>query len=183
MNDTEYLRLIAAMVADIHKQTVTGGDVDSKLVASALWNQEDWAIRWGHSFLFPETENPDRVKYVVAVLSMWTTIENSYALLSEEDRAKIASEVKYHAGEKPLFNGFDGNEEAHYSSVARMLIEQLNRYSDFKDRYMNTHAPTTEKYKKMLEAYRPINLARSNNPHSGLSVEQLIEILNAPYKN
>ncbi|CAG2087975.1 YfbU family protein [Xanthomonas arboricola] len=182
MNDTDYLRLIAAMVADIHKQTVTDGDVNSKLVSAALWNQEDWAIRWEHNYLFPDAENPPHVKYVVSVLGMWTTIEDSYGLLSEAEQSKVAAEAKFNSGKKPEFHGFDGNEEAEYSSVARMLIEHLKRFETFKERYMNTHSPTTERYTRMLEVYKPINSARSNNPHNGLSAEELIEILNAPYK-
>lgn len=69
MNEKNYLRLIAAMIAEMHQQADVDDGVNSKLVASALWNKQDWAILWEHDWLLEGEENPPAVSYVVDATS------------------------------------------------------------------------------------------------------------------
>jgi len=182
MNADNQFRLLAAMLADIYKHFDIKGDVNAKLVSDALWNRQEWAIGWEHDFLLESEENPPEVKYVVSVLDMWRFIEGGYNDLGQSDRTTVAESVPYREGQEPRFGGFDGNDEAEYMGVARMLIEHMGRFSEFSGRDLNTHSATTARYTAMLGAFGPIRDGLSFGPARGLSASQIIEILKAPYQ-
>ncbi len=170
------------MLADIHQKLDIKGSVNSKLVADALWNQQDWAIRWEHDFLFEPESNPPKVSYVVDVLDMWRFIKGAYIHLPDDEKLRVESTVPYGGGKDPTFPGFDGNEEGEYYAVACMLIETMGRFSEFSGQPLNSHSNTTERYRKMLEVFRPIRKSLASLPRVDLSADQIIEILSAPYK-
>jgi uncharacterized protein YfbU (UPF0304 family) len=59
-------------------------------------------------------------------------------------------------GKDPQFRGFDGNNESEYMSVASFLINDLERFEEFKGRSMNSHMPSIETYRRMLSAFEPM---------------------------
>ncbi len=183
MNDKDYLRLIAAMVADIHHQVVKEGDVNSGLVATALWNQQDWAIHWEHEWLLPRGETPDDVSFVVNVLDMWSFIEMSYKALDEKGKEEVASAVPYGRGRDPKFNGFDGNTEGRYISPIRMLVDHMGRFEEFKGRGLNSHSEKAGDYAAMLRVFDPIRDSKSHMSDLNLTPQELISILGAPYQS
>jgi tryptophanyl-tRNA synthetase len=70
---------------------------------------------------------------------------------------------------------FDGNNETEYMGAAYVLINDLDRFSMFKGRHLNSHMPSLETYKRMLEVYLPI---RRSGSFGQLNAEQIIQILN-----
>lgn len=80
------------------------------------------------------------VKDVVNILTMWSSIENSYEKLSLEDKEIVQIEATPF-GKHVKFDGFDGNNECSHFSIASFLIDHLNRFSNFKGRDLNSHTP------------------------------------------
>ena len=75
------------------------------------------------------------------------------------------------------FPGFDGNNEAEHLGIARFLINDLDRFSRFREghRDLNSHHPTLESYGRMLRVFEPI---RQTLIGRRLSVNELAAILN-----
>ena len=73
------------------------------------------------------------------------------------------------------FAGFDGNNESTYLGIARFLIHEMDRFNGFKKHDLDSHAPSTGRYRRMLEAFLPLPPGLG---HEGLTVDQLIKILN-----
>jgi len=183
MKDSNMLRLIAAMVADIHAKVGAGEEsgLDSKKVSTLLWNRQDWALHWEYGHLFErEEDNPD-VTYVKEVLEMWRAIEYSYSQLDESGKADVHARTKYLPDDGPKFGGFDGNNEAQYWAIARTMIEDLARWKEFKGRDLNTHSPTDRRYAAMLEAMKPYWDAIRAGRRRPMTADELVAVLNAPY--
>ena len=70
---------------------------------------------------------------------MWWRIEFSYSKLSPTDQETVKAAGHGYA---PVFHGFDGNNETTEMGVADMLINDLNRWHQFKGRDLNAHMPT-----------------------------------------
>ena len=105
---------------------------------------------------------------------MWSFIEYAYAKLSEQERQQLALAAKPF-GENPRFNGFDGNNESEHMSVAMFLVNQLDRFQEFKGRSFNCHHPSLDAHRRMLAVFEPL---RPSLADSSLSVDQLARILN-----
>lgn len=183
MNEKNYLRLIAAMIAEMHQQADVDDGVNSKLVASALWNKQDWAILWEHDWLLEGEENPPAVSYVVDVLDMWRFIETVYEQLPQPEKDRLAAEVPYGAGNNPRFGGFDGNNEGRYMGITRMLVESMGRFDEFKGRDLNTHSPTDRRYGAMLRAWEEAKAKNGSEFYRTSKADDLISILMAPYRD
>ena len=101
--------------------------------------------------------------------------EGADAELSKSDKELLATTVP-HFGEHVRFRGFDGNNEGEHLSIALFLIEEMNRFSKFKGRELNSHSPTLERYRRMLAIFLPM---RATLIGISLNVDQLSKILKA----
>ena len=79
-------------------------------------------------------------------------------------------------GRNPKFPGFDANNEAEHLGIARFLIDDLERFSRFAGRELNSHAQSIDGYRRMLQVFLPM---RETLVGHGLSDTQIIEILSA----
>ena len=61
-------------------------------------------------------------------------------------------------------------------SIARFLIQQLDRFVEFKGRDLNSHMPSVAGYRRMYETFEPI---RRTLFDQRMSVEELSKVLNA----
>jgi|GEM_PF-2074218 len=173
MKDANMLRLIAAMLADIHASTDAGRDsgLNGGLVRDLLWKGHEWALAWEYGGLFEEEpEDPD-VEYVTSVLTMWRAIEDSYAALSETEREELARRVARLPPEGPQFEGFDANTESRCYGIARVLVEDLGRYEEFAKRKLNSHHTTSHAYQAQLRTYEQLG-----SPVS-LKLDQIAQLL------
>lgn len=115
------------------------------------------------------------VSEVVDILDMWSFLETGYEELSKSDRSRVRTECAPF-GDRVRFSGFDGNNEAVYIGIARFLMEQLDRFTKFKGRDLDTHAPTVNAYRRMLSVFREL---RSDMAGRELTADEIISILKA----
>jgi len=142
-------RLIAVMLADVMESMGVNRDVDPTLVKRLLFNRDEWALTWEYPGTFDgESPTDEVIKETSDILSMWSFIEFSIGELKGED-AEAAKSFP-----RTEFGGFDGNNDPHYG-VAHTLINDLGRWTEFKDRPLNSHSRATlERYRRMLPKYK-----------------------------
>ena len=104
---------------------------------------------------------------------MWGCLELSWSKLTKEEKAQIAGDAAPF-GTDVKFPGFDGNNEGKYMSVARFLVDDLERYSNFKGRCdLNSHSHSIETYARM---YRVFGTIRPSLSHGIMSAGQVTEV-------
>jgi hypothetical protein len=118
---------------------------------------------------------PPEVKDVVDYLDMWTFIEEAYANFGPEQKKKIEVEAEPF-GRVVRFPGFDGNNEVKLLSIARLLVNEMGRFTRFKGRDLNSHAPLRESYARMYKIFEPM---RTNLGLTALSPDKVAELLRA----
>ena len=81
--------------------------------------------------------------FVWDVLDMYSCIYDSYNRIA---KPKISSE-------KIKFRGFDGNYETELMCYCSFIVNDLERYTEFKGGDFNSHAPSVHKYSDMLKKW------------------------------
>ncbi len=166
-------RLVLMMLRDVMKHFKVRGEMNPDFVAEAIWGGHLWGLEWEYQGLFHgHKDRRSTVGVVVDILEMWTLVENAFGRLSQQDKLHVEKEATEHVG----FIGFDGNYETEYLSVARFLIEQLNRFTNFKGRELNSHRPVLDRYHRMLRQFEPL---RKSLTGRDLTADELIKILKA----
>lgn len=175
MNITEGEKLVLLMLSEIYDKLEIDGEIDPNFIRSAIFSDNTWSIPWKYTGIpFEEQNTPDIVKEVLDILDMWSMIERSYENLTKEQKELVKKEADPF-GENPRFPGFDGNNETEYMGTASFLINDLDRFEEFKGRDLNSHAPLTESYRRMLSAFKPIMKKLNFQP---LSPQNIAKILN-----
>ncbi len=164
LSDSE--KLILIMMGEIYKKLEIVGEIDTGFIESAITTNNTWGISHEYA-IFENTDNP-KVEEVSSILNMWSVIESSYYKLTDEDKILVEKDNNLE------FKGFDGNNEADELSIARFFIENLNKFVEFKNRDINSHMPSIEKYRKMLLIFKPMREGIGSN---FIDAKQLIEIL------
>lgn len=170
-------KLLVMMVRDIHKQVVKNPEIDVDFIAEMIWGGHYWAGSWKMPGLFNDEYISPRVVSIVGdVLTMWDFIERGYDKLSASDKDKVKEAMRY-SKSAPRFPGFDGNNETEFVSVARFLVEHLDRFSRFKNHDFNSHMPSIQRYEKMLVVFKPM-LRQKGVGIDNLTADQIIQVLN-----
>lgn len=171
MQITDAEKLILTMLCDIHEKLGITNSVDPEFVRSAIDDGNLWALKWEYPGVFHDSEpSPELVSETTKIMDMWSMIENSFQELSTEEKARVVKEAKLF-GESPKFPGFDANNESEHFSVARFLVEKMDRFQEYKGRDFNHHFPTIDGHRRMTGSYEPSG-ARS------LTADELIGLLN-----
>jgi uncharacterized protein len=172
-------KLILVMLAEIHEALKIKNGVDTELLKEAIWSDNTWALTWEMPGIIaggPKEENPPEVKVVVDILDMWDFLEESHEKLGPVDKKRVEIEAAPF-GTRVRFSGFDGNNEGRLMSVATFLIKDMDRFSRFKGRDLNSHgSPPVDAYLRMLAVFEPIRAKLDGN---GLTADQVIQILQA----
>jgi uncharacterized protein YfbU (UPF0304 family) len=170
-------KLILIMLCEIYEKLGIEAEIDPKFVKQAIFANQIWGLEWKFPGIFAgeESTDPPIVVKVVDILDMWSIIESAYDNLSDQEKETLKREAKPF-GDNVMFQGFDANNEDEYS-VARFLIEDLERFSSFKGRSLNTHFPVIDTYRRMLAVFTPIR--KKLDLHHPLNVKELTEILKA----
>ncbi|MFA1563079.1 YfbU family protein [Aliivibrio fischeri] len=172
ISDSE--KLILLMLSEIYDKLDLKGEIEPDFIRSAIFSDNTWSIPWKYVGIpFESQETPPMVKEVLNILDMWGFIEWSYNQLSDENKAYVEKEA-YPFGKDPKFPGFDGNNETEYMGIASFLVDDLERFSEFKGRYFNSHCPSIDGYQRMLPVYKSVMKERFN---SQLSPDDLVMIL------
>lgn len=162
------------MLRDIMKHLkIKDAETNVELVAESIYGGHYWAPTWEMQGLFHKhADRPAEVTLVVDTLDMWDFIEGCIEKLRPDELVQLKAA---NHGYLPQFAGFDGNNEASLMSIARFLVEKMDRFSRFKKRDFNSHAPTAARYRRMTTAFEPIRGALGFGRN--LSVDQIIELL------
>lgn len=169
-------KLIVLMLSELYEGLGVKGEIEPDFLKSAIFSDQLWGIPWKYSGIpFDDTETPEIVKEVLDILDMWSFIERSYSELNDEQKAKLEKDAEPF-GKEPKFNGFDGNNESEYMGTAMFLVNELDRFVEFKGRSFNCHHPSIDMHRRMLEVYEPM---RRNLSFQLLSVDNLTAILRA----
>ena len=146
-------RLILLLLLDIYRHQRVNTDIDPEFVRNAITGGHYWALELEYPGLFHGHADSARVvSEVMQILSMWETIERGYASLSQADKERVKLEA-HSFGNRVMFLGFYGNEEADHLYVASFLINEMNRFTHFKGRELDSHMPTAGAYRRMLAVY------------------------------
>lgn len=174
MKFTDGEKLIILMLSELHEKLDINGEIDPDFVKSAIFNDKLWGLRWKYPGIpFEAEDDPEIVKVVVDILDMWSFIEHSYQNLSDEDKHKLEEDAAPF-GKDPKFQGFDGNNETEYMGTAMFVVNDLDRFEEFKGRSFNSHCPSIDSHQRMLSAFEPIRKKLTFEP---LSVNELTTIL------
>ncbi len=100
---------------------------------------------------------------------MFDLMELGFEALEPEQREGLEAE-----GFRP-FGGFDGNNEAEQMQIARILVDDLERWPRLKGRATgNTHFPVLGGYRRMLRAF---NSNKANAQQNGRCTAVEISVL------
>ncbi len=169
-------KLILVMLCQLFKQLKLKSEIEPEFVESVIHGGHYWGLEWQYSGIFHGYEDAKSVvTEVVNVLDMWYFLERGFSALSKKEKERVAEEAAP-IGKDVRFSGFDGNGESEYIGVARFLIDDLDRFSEFKGRDLNAHMPTLDAHRRMLFVYEPI---RSKLMGRDLEVSEIIEIVKA----
>lgn len=171
-------KLIAIMLAELIKKQGVEVETNIDLVEKVIYGGHYWALGWEMPGIFHGHADKQRhVRFVVDVLDMWSFMEEAFDDLREKERERLVIEAAPF-GEHVQFPGFDGNNESEHLSIARFLVEELDRFTRFREghRDLNSHSPTLERYARMLRVFAPM---REILVGRRLSVDELVLLLNS----
>lgn len=161
------------MLRDIAKALkIKNADTDADFVAESIYGGHYWAPTWEMQGLFHKhADRPADVTLVVDTLDAWDFIEGAIEKLNDKDIEKLKAA---NHGYVPKFAGFDGNNETTLMSIARFLVEKMDRFSRFKGRDFNSHAPVAARYRRMTKLFEPMRVSLGVGRE--LNVDQIIEL-------
>ncbi|MBI1198315.1 MAG: hypothetical protein GC203_10675 [Phenylobacterium sp.] len=169
-------KLMLYLLCDIHEKVEADRELDPKLIRRALLYGHTWGLEMEYGNFFPTVgDNRDIKSEVVDMLDMFNFVEAAVDRLGDEDRKRLEAAVGHL--DLARFTGFDGNHEIEHASVMSFLVEDMGRFSRFKDRaHLNSHSESLTRYRRMLAAFEPI---RPRLAGRELNLSELIEIIEA----
>lgn len=176
MKLTNAEKLILLMLSDVYEKLELDG-IDTKLIRSAIYSENTWALDWEMPGVVGSQSEPTPplVQEVANYLDMWWMLEDAAASFDPKTKARLEKEAAPF-GTHIRFPGFDGNNESRALSIARILIEDMGRFSRFQGRDLNSHAPLSPAYARMYEVFARIKPSLGSK---GLSADQALAILKA----
>ena len=170
-------KLILLMLSELHEKVGVKDGTDTKLLKRAIYSDNTWALDWEMQGVVGDKSEPTppEVTDVVNVLDMWSFIEEAYEKFDAPSRDKVKVGAAPF-GEHVTFTGFDGNNESRHMSIARFLVQDMDRFTRFKKRDLNSHHPSIEGLLRMSEVFEKI---RPTLADRGLSADEVIQLLNA----
>jgi len=116
---------------------------------------QTWALSWKYPWIFAgRTETPSVVSQVRNILDMWAFIEEAHERFSAEEEERV--KAKAHPYGNARFAGFDRHTDIQHIQAARFLIEDLNYFSRFKGRDLDSHVPVLNAYLRMYQGFEPV---------------------------
>jgi hypothetical protein len=175
MTFTTTEKLQIAMLCDLAKPAQKR-ELDFDFIWEAVTSNDAWALDWKYPGLQLNVPTPPQVTQVMDILEMWERIEESYEGLDPAEKARVETEA-YGMG-VPRFVGFDGNNETELMHIARLLVNQLDRWSRYKGRDFNSHMPSIDLYSRLQTVWRPLwdRKVRQGGNYK-FSADELIAIL------
>lgn len=168
-------KLILKILSDIARSTGTESyAIDHEIVMKAIDQGHYWALPWKCDSINQKPTTRETLSEVCDILDMYNMIEISFQQFSPSDKEEVKKSVD---GPITKFPGFDGNHENDHYSIACFLINDLHKYSNFKDRELNSHFDFLQKYKSMVTYFNAIKNSLHDNERRIMTKEQMIELL------
>lgn len=168
-------KLILMMLRDLYNHHDVHGEIDPEFVAETIWGGHHWGLEWQYPGIFGvRSTDPRVVAEVGDILEMWHFIESGYERLSDPERAIVAQDAAPF-GKHVAFPGFDGNNETEHASIARHLVNRLERFTRFQGRDLNSHLPSLDAYRRMLRVFQSIRHTLSRRELSGSQIALLLK--------
>lgn len=141
-----------------------------------LYERDQEILINGYKINYPDLvcgftdETPEDVsEFVIDVLQMYRTLNNSYDELNDEEKEQIRL---YDIS----FKGFDGNEEIDYYKYADFYLNKLDRFGELKESEhfeLNSHRNMLDNYMRMVSLWKEVKSGRYNN----LTLENMLYII------
>lgn len=174
MEFTHSEKLIVAMLAEIHSALKIKDGLDPDLIQNVVSSGHTWALHWQYPGLFQGVnDTPNEVLVIANILDLWERLERTFAAYPADAREELARLSVY--GDNVRFLGFDGNGGDGYS-IANILINDLGRWSSFYGRDLNSHAPMSDAYARMLDTLAGLNKGTMDY---AFTVEETAQLLNS----
>jgi len=176
MRLTKVEKLILVMLCELHEKLGINKDIDPAFVKEAIYSDNVWALEFEYQGLLGDDSGKDEelVDEVGRILDMWWFMEMGYAKLSDHERKDLESTGLPYC-KKVEFRGFDGNNELEHLSVARFYIDQMGRFTHFRGRDLNSHAPSLEMHRRMLAVFPAVRSTLSDGPMKLDKLKSLLE--------
>lgn len=175
MKITDGEKLILLMLSEVYEQLDLKGEIDPKFIKEAIFSNNLWALPWKYSGIpFEDQEDPRIVREVLDILEMWSFIEYSYAQLDAEKKSWLEKEAAPF-GKDPKFPGFDGNNESEYMGTASFIVNELERFEEFKGRRFNSHSSSVDGYRRMLSVFMEIRNKQEFGPMSEFDLASILK--------
>ncbi len=163
-------KIIIKLLADIHEKLGIEKDSQSDFIMESIYSGNLWSIKEELDWLLNGKDISEEIKdETFDILDMWRVIETSFNNLSDKEQSSILEATN--STNPPEFKGFDANNETHYW-VAKHIIKQMKRYTEFENRELNSHCMVIDMYRRMLEEF-------NKTPRGHLTPENIIQILEA----
>lgn len=170
-------KMIVLMLCDLMKHLKVRGDTNPDFLQSVIFGGHYWGLKWDLTGVFHgHVDKPEVVREVGNMLDMWSFIEFGYAKLSQKEKERVEKEAPPF-GKHVKFSGFDGNYESEHLSVAGFFIKDMGRFSNFKGRDLNSHAPLLPAYRRMYRLFKPMRTGLGGG--NELGAVQIIELMKA----
>ena len=174
MKITDGEKLILLMLSELYDKLEVNGEIEPDFIRSAIFSDNMWGIPWEYIGIpFEKQDTPETVKEVLDILDMWSFIERSYESLSDDEKSFVEKEAEPF-GKNPRFLGFHGNNESDYMGAASFIVNDLERFEEFKGRDFNSHCASIKGYSRMLSVFKPMLEDLNFQP---LSAQNLVDIL------
>ncbi|MFP1915036.1 YfbU family protein [Lonsdalea quercina] len=177
MKYTQQEKLQTMMLCEIYKALDIQNSFDPDLIREALSTDQYWAIDWEYPSLDSGEGTPEDVQLFVDTYDMYNCLKYTYEHLDAAGKDEVARSVPNFNEERLLnFPGFGGNNETNYLIIGG-LLKTMGRFSGEEDLTKNSHMPSVDIYKRMLQSFLP---ARDNRWVLGVGIpkEDLINTLN-----
>ena len=169
MKLTDGEKLILCMLSELYQAFDIKGGIDPDFVQRAVLGNRLWALPWKYQGIpFAEQETPEIVLEVLDILEMWDFIDQKYEQLNEDEKMQLDKEAEL-GGVKPIFGGFDWNQEYEHSSTASFIVEELERFEGLKGKIVNSHVPSLDVYKRMVDEFKKFRHLLPDIPVSALA--------------
>lgn len=166
-------RLLITLACEALKP-VAERELEPDFISDMIASGQTWAIDWRYPGLNLDLPTPARVTEVLDVLEMWDQLEYGLEALGADEKQALSAV-------SPLnrFPGFDANTDMDRYVIARILVRDLERYTRFADRDLNSHAPLQDAYERMLAAFHPGREIRLAGMTSRMSADEIGRVLGA----
>ena len=166
-------------------QELISSDAKSELnpafIIKAILSGNAWALGWKYPSygIVRDADVPPAVIEVARIVEVWSNVQGYFNQLPLVQKAWVAEQAKL-SDVVVVFPGFDRLTESQHLNIAKFMIHDLNRFSEFRYLNLDAHRPMLPEYRRMRAVYE--QAFTKEQPHH-LSADALVIILRSRFLN